>query len=178
MEEKFKAGKWKEALKETDRINARFNKMLPELKERLSADVARDFSAMMTDLRKAFMEKNMAEAEAHYIRIQGLFFAIMDNYAYKVPPILSVIDKYVAEAETALRKRNFKRVVSEMNEVYDFSFRAEAFLRSKGVPHGDIEEFRSTVRTVRAAGEEKRAEEARNGLQTLKALSAGFLQLL
>ena len=88
----FRSGEWKDAIKATDRIYATFNKMLPQLKRHIPAgisrDFSRDFSATMTDLRNSLIKKDMKETEIQYIRIQRLFLAITDNYAYEVPPIM------------------------------------------------------------------------------------------
>ena len=132
---------------------------------------------MMADLRRSIKEKDMESAESHYIKIQELFLAIMDNFQYKVPPILSIIDKYITEAEDALKKNNFRRVVSEMDEVGDFFYKAELLLKGKGVHHKDINKFKTVVREVRAAGETGKAKSALAGIKTLKKLSARYMKL-
>jgi len=177
LEANFKSGKWKDAIKATDRVYSTFAKILPQLKEHVLDDFIKEFSATMANLRNSLTKKDMQGAEEQYIRIQKLFLVIMGNYDYKVPPIMLIIDKYVFEAEQALEKKNFKRVVSEMDEVGDFFYMAEYLLRDKGAQFKDIVEFRRAVRVVRAAGEDKNSKEAEAGIKTLKALSDGFIRL-
>ncbi len=177
LEGKFKSGRWNEALSLTKKISSAFDEILPELQRYIKADISNAFIPMMADLRRSIKEKDMESTELNYIKIQELFFAIMDNFQYKVPPVLSRIDKYISEAEVALNKKDFRRVVSEMDEVGDFFYKAEPLLKRKGADHKDVDEFKSIVREVRAAGETKKTKSARAGIKTLKKLLARFLKL-
>jgi len=161
----------------TKKISAVFDQMLPQLQRHIEADITKAFIPMMADLRQSIKKKDMESAERDYIKIQELFLVIMDNFRYKVPPILTIIDKYISEAEGALKTNNFGRVVSEMDEVGDFFYKAEPLLKEKGAYHKDMDEFETIVREVRAAGEAGKTKSARAGIKKLKKLSATFMQL-
>ncbi len=174
LEEHFKSCRWNKALKSSDSMCAAFEEMAPQIRETIRGDVAAAFASMMTDLRKAILRKDMESTEACFIAIQKLLFIITDYYQYKVPPVLSIIDKYIGEAEEALKRNDFKRVESEMVEVDEFFYRAKPLLRRKGACYADIEEFETVVREVRVAENRSAAEK---GIETLKKLSARFLEL-
>jgi hypothetical protein len=177
LEGKFKAGKWDEALRITNGISFEFEELLPELQKTVRPDINKAFLDMLDNLRLALKEKDMEESEYRYISMQKLFFSLMDTYDYKVPPILIIIDKYILEAETALKKGDFRRVQSEMYEIGQFMFHADYILKEKGVSHRDIEEFKSTARDVSAAEGTKDVRAARQGLKKLKEMSRMFLKL-
>ena len=177
LEEKFKSGKWDEAIKSTSSIASEFKEMLPQLKKTLRGDIATTFDSTLIKLKQALEKKDLEATEACYIDIQNFLFVIMGNYEYKVPPILFIINKYILEAEYALKKRNFKRVESEMEEIGNFMYRGGSILKEKGVKHADIEEFRETIRKIRAAGEVEDVRAAQNGINTLKEMSSMFLRL-
>ncbi len=101
----------------------------------------------------------------------------MNNYEYRVPPVFVIINKYLKEAETALKKKDFKRVVSEMHEIGDFFYGANYLLKEKGVQHKDVEEFSATIQEVWAAGKSKDATTVQNGKTKLKKMSSRFLMI-
>ena len=150
---------------------------MPQLKKTFKVDILTTFNQRLSNLRGAIQEKNMEATEDNYIALQELLLTIMNNYEYKVPPVFVIINKYLQEAETALKKKDFKRVVSEMHEIGDFFYGSNYLLREKGVSHKDIEEFNATIREVWAAGREKDAKAVKNGITKLKKMSSGFFRL-
>jgi hypothetical protein len=101
----------------------------------------------------------------------------MENYEYTVSPIMLLVDRNITEAERAIKRNDFKRVVSEMDEVSEYFFRVESLLKEKGAKREDIDEFKTTVREVREAGKAKNAKVSWTGLKKLDRLSGKFLQL-
>ena len=177
LEENFRSGRWNKALESTDKILWTFTLVQPQLEENIKADIAPYFDSTLDGLRQAIMKKDVQETMARYVEMQEFFFVIMDNFDYKVPPILSIVDKYISEAGEALRHKDFSRVASEMQEVGDFFYRVEPLLREKGARFKDVEEFKGAVRQVRAAGDRRSEKTARAGIKALKKLSAKFLRL-
>ncbi len=175
LEEDFKSGEWDEANKVTNTISSAFKEVLPQLKKTFKVDILKTFNERLSNLRQAIQKKNMEAAEDNYIALQELILTIMNNYEYKVPPVFVIINKYLQEAETALKKKDFKRVVSEMHEIGDFFYGSNYLLREKGVRHKDIEEFSATIREVWAAGRAKDATTVQNGITKLKKMSSTFL---
>ncbi len=177
LEENFKSEEWDEAIKVTNTISSAFKEVLPQLKKTFKVDILTTFNQRLRNLRQAIQEKNMEATEDNYIALQELLLTIMNNYEYKVPPVFVIINEYLEEAETALKKKDFKRVVSEMDEIGDFFYGANYLLKEKGVRRKDIEEFSMTIREVWAAGRTKDAIAVQNGITKLKKMSSTFLLL-
>ncbi len=177
LEEKFKSEEWDGAIKETDTVSSTFKEVLPQLKKTFKVDILTTFNQRLRNLRQTIQRKNVEATQDNYIALQELLLTIMNNYEYKVPPVFVIINKYLQEAETALKKKDFKRVVSEMDEIGDFFYGANYLLKEKGVRHKDIEEFSATIRAVWAAGRAKDAKTVQHGITKLKKMSSGFLKL-
>jgi hypothetical protein len=177
LENEFKAGEWNKALKSTNKISSTFNEILPQLQKNINADITKTFLPMMANIKQSILKKDKKSIEEQYIAIEKLFLIIMENYEYTVSPIMLLVDRNISEAERAIKKNDFKRVVSEMDEVSEYFFRVESLLKEKGAKHEDIDEFKTTVREVREAGKAKNARVSRNGLKKLDKLSGTFLQL-
>lgn len=177
LDDMFKAGQWDKALKSTDNISASFNRMLPQLKENIHGDISTAFNSMIANLKQSLRKKDEEDSEEQYIVMQEFFFAIMAHYEYKAPPIMSIIDKFISEAAGALKKNDFNKVVSEMDEVSSFFYREESLLSEHGANTKDIDEFKATAREIRSDVKAKKIKAANNGIKKLKELSVKFLQL-
>jgi hypothetical protein len=177
LEAKFKSNRWSEALNATDELKKTFGKLLPELKKTVNLNVEKDFDARLTELRSAIKRKDAKATETAYIEMHRLVFALMDNFIYPVPPVLTIVDKYIGEAAEAEQLNDYARVASEMEEIDDFFFQAGPELMEKHARAIDTEEFKSAARDVRAAGIAHDKEKIRAGIATMKRLSAGFITL-
>lgn len=177
VEAKFKTGRWHDAIEATTGVLTTYKEILPELKKTVKVDIEADFTSRLMGLRQSLEKKDLRQAERNYIDLHKMIFALLDNYEFKVPPIMMIIDKYIDEAREAAEKRDFKRVVSEMNEVEDFFYQAGQDLSGQHASLVDIEEFKSTVREVREAGKTGSKPKVLSGVAKLKMLSARFIKL-
>ncbi len=179
FEAKFKAAQWNAALKSADDISVAFGKLAPLLKKNINADVEGGFATIMAKLRKSVANKDEEASNTFYIEIQKFIFTLMDNYDYKTPPVLIVISKYLSEAEEALSQNDFKRVMSEIDEIDGLTFFIELFLsdehsavhkQSTGATpiKKDLDGLRSNIREIRAATQAKQKQAVKNDLHALK----------
>lgn len=177
LDDTFKAGHWDKALKSADNIAASFNTILPQLTVSIKGDISTAFNSMVINLKQSLRKKDEEGSEEQYIVMQEFFFALMAHYDYKAPPIMSIIDKFIFEAAEALKKKDFNKVVSEMDEVSSFFYREETLLAEHGANTRDIDEFKAAARETRSAGKTRKAKAAYSGIKKLEKLSAKFLQL-
>lgn len=179
FEAQFKASQWSAALKSVDNISLAFSKLAPLLKKNINADIEGGFASIMAKLRKSVVNKDEESSNTFYIEIQKFIFTLMDNYSYKTSPVVIVIKKYIAEAEEALAQNDFKRVVSEIDEIDGFMHFIELFLSDKhSTVHKssngaapikkDVEGLQSNIREIRAAAQAKQKQAVKNELRALK----------
>jgi len=177
LEAKFKNNRWEEAVESTNEIASTFRKILPDLKKTVKVDIEKDFFSRLSNLKQSLKKRDVQQTEIKYIELHKMIFALLDNYEFKVPPIISVIDTYIGEAGEAVERDDFKRVVSEMNEVEDFFYQAALDLNERHAQLVDTEEFKSIVRDVREAGRNRDKKRAEAGIDKLRKLSAKFIKL-
>jgi hypothetical protein len=123
MESKFENKKWHEA---SDTLAA-IKEKIEQLK---MADANQlDFNKVIDRLKLAFEKKDIKTTENNYIQLQQMLFLYSDNFDYKIPPIISIMNKYINdEAAEALEKNDYDEVYSEMREVGSFFRNSRALL--------------------------------------------------
>jgi hypothetical protein len=103
---------------------------------------------------------------------------LISNYAYKTPPIFIIINKYIAEAEEALEKKRYDRVLTEVEEVTFLFYFAESHLENRDTRRKQIGEIISKLNEIRSAAQNKKNKPVKTGLKSLKKMVSGVSSLI
>lgn len=170
FETAFKSDKWQEARGAANKITSQFNQMLPQLKKDIKSDSEKAFITITTKLNMAVEKRETAETEKYFVELHTFLLSLISNYEYKVPPVFSLINRYIGEAEEALVRRRYKRVLSELDEIASlFSF-AESHLADRDVKRKNIEEIYAKLRSAMAAARSKKSDVVKSEIGSVKKL--------
>ncbi len=177
IEEKYEEDDWQGTQEELFSFVEKFKKAMPYIKKDTSVSTIKDFKATYSNLKYSISARDFETTEDNFIRFQRLFFEILENYEFNVPPALSVIQIDLGEVEEAIEEGDVDDIVSEMKETVKYFEVLEKDLVAKGVTADSIEEFKKYIAKVLAAGEREDTEEVAEGLEHLQKLLASFAAL-
>lgn len=175
FEAAFKSGNWDKARSAAGRIDKTFNQMLPQLKRDLNDNTEKTYSEIINKIKLSTDNKTADITQIHFIELHYFIFSIISKYEYKTPPVLTIINKYIAETEEAIKVGNYTRVVSEMDEIISmFSFVENHMLRTDSMRR-DAGDIKGKLKEIRLAGLNKQNDAVKNGISSLKTMLAALL---
>jgi len=177
FEAAFKNGKWDDAQEATGKISDKFNQMLPQLKREIKGDSEKTFQGIMDSLNHSVNKRDKDKTQTLFIELHKFVLTLISNYAYKTPPIFIIINKYIAEAEEALEKKRYDRVLSEVEEITFLFYFAESHLENRDTRRKQIGEIISKLNEIRGAAQNKKSEAAKRGLISLKKMLSALVRL-
>jgi hypothetical protein len=176
FEAAFKNDKWEDARRATAKISEKFNQMLPQLKNEIKSDPEKTFQGIISNISQSVKSQDKDKTEKLFIELHKFVLSLISNYNYKTPPIFIIINKYIAEAEEALEKKRYDRVISEVEEItFLFTF-AENHLESRDTRRKQIEEIRVKLREINSAATYKKSDAVKSGIKTLKKMLSDFIK--
>lgn len=177
FEAAFKSDKWSEAQEAIGKISAKFNQMLPQLKKDIKGDPEKTFQGIIGSLNQSVKKQDNEKAQRHFIELHRFVLSLISNYNYRTPPIFIIINKYIGEAEEALEKKKYDRVISEVEEIsFLFSF-AESHLENRDTRRKQIEEIKSKLQEIKGAAQYKKSDQARVGIKSLKKMLSDLIRI-
>lgn len=177
IEEKYEDNDWQATLDELSGFVSKFKNELPLIKEATSPSTIKNFKATYSNLKYSIKAHDLETTEDNFIRFQELFFEILDNYQFPVPPSLEVIRIDLGEVEEAIAEDDFDDIVSEMKETQSYFQILEKDLIRKGVASDLIAGFKNNVASVLADAEGKNKAGVKIGLAQLQKQLAFFSEL-
>lgn len=124
LEAQFRNGRWDEAEKIVDKVEADYMGLVGKLKGTVDAKTLQKFSFLMGGFKKTMSRKHAEDMEKPYMQIQTLFVDMMEQLDYPDPPVLMIISLYIKEAVEFLEKGDLHQVAEEMEEIEFFEDRA------------------------------------------------------
>lgn len=175
FETAFKSGNWDTAMRAADKIDKTFNQMSPQFKRELYGYTDNDYNYLYNNIKVGIKSRNVVKVEFHFIELHDLVFSLIAKYDYKIPPIITIINKYIHEAEEAANKNNYSRVVSEMNEIIALFNFVEKHLLRIDTMRSDGKKIRAKLGEIRSAGLTKQNEVIKEGIISLKNMMDALL---
>jgi hypothetical protein len=137
-----------------------------------------DFSKIFDSLTTSLNNKDIQTTENNYISLQTMLFRFAEDFAYDIPPILIIMDKYINdEAAQALKNNDLDEVYSEMREVGSFFRIAKKILAKKGVDEESLTHFKKTLVEVQMKCIAKETSLAKSSFTELQKVFGTFLSL-
>lgn len=177
FEEKIESGEWEDSHLVLQEINTAFVKILPELRASCHFKDIEQYGFLVGKLKDSISNKNAVNSQKIYIALQCLFFDLMDNYKYKIPPELEITAKYLLEAEDHYNAGNYYEVINEMNEICCFWEKVSKKLTTKGVSSRELENCGRMLVKVKSAAKDKNAAVVEGLISELKNKSTEYISL-
>jgi len=168
LEESFENDQWKKALESSKEVEQALSSAMQPYVDSLPATLAKRLKLITTKLNTALNTKAEEEAEKQYIQLQLLTFEVMDHFEYKVHPLLTTLEKYIAdEALEALKKNDYEDVLAELHEVASFFQKSAQLLNQHGVSREDLNVFRDRIGKSMQHARDKEAAELKEDLSAM-----------
>lgn len=169
VEKGFESGNWSEARASLKEVVELFDKVNDSHGEFVPVDQRNSFLASAKGLDRFLDEQEEERAENSYIHLQVVLFEIMNNFDYKIHPVIAVLKKYIGdEAREALYENNFDEVYSELKEVANFITKNGGLFQQKGVKLEKIQAFMRSLGTAMQQVKEEDATAVKTSLDSLE----------
>lgn len=177
LEAEFRSGRWSEALKEFDEVEATYRKVIDALRGRIGSNLLQETSADLKEVRSMLKKKDAEAVEVPYMKVQDNFMNIMEQMDYPSPPVLIVISLYTDEAIEFLEKGQLNQVADEMEEIEHFRSRALDRAAAAGMDSTKLEplfEMAEDVNKIAEKGRDKALIETK--LKEMKAIMGQYVK--
>lgn len=169
LETNLESSNWTKAIAPLKAITDSFNGLLPILNKDVAPELIKGASVALENLKKSVYGRTKDRAGQDKLVAQKFIFSIMNNYSYKLHPMLQTIKAYIGEAKDAYEKKDFENVTSELREVAIFWKMAEELAVEHNVPTSKIQQFQDALKSASKAGNAKNPEEIKHALSGLEA---------
>jgi hypothetical protein len=103
----------------------------------------------VAEFKTGILGHNPEETEKSSVAVQQVFFDVMNDYDYPVPPVLAFIQKDLSKAIEALGSGDLAELDHELFEVESFFPRARVALLKKGIPREKLDRCNNLLEQAR-----------------------------
>ena len=175
FETAFKSHKWDKAISAINKIDNTFNQMSPQLKKDIYSYTDNNYKDIINNTINALISKDISKVEIDFIELHNLVFSLISKYDYKIPPIMTMIENYIQEADDAANINNYYRVMSEIDEIDALFYFVEKHLLRIDTMRSDGKKIRAKLSEIKLASINKQDELIKEGIKSLKQMVSALM---
>lgn len=124
-------------------INTQFQEMRPVLAKESGTEELGKFEKVLSELRSAGRNKKHDPAHDKFIETHRAFIDFLDEFEFKVPPLVFLVQNDFKEALESLNNGDMDEVSDELKDIELFYSKAIPELRARQISNVMIDDFKT-----------------------------------
>jgi len=119
-EEYVEENGWDETSKWINDLDRRYRAIKPQIDKGISTQDIAKFENLLADFEAAVKLRNHDRTHEAFFVLNRSFIELLDDFDYRIPPLMHLVQNDLKEALLALKKREVDEIEDELREVEEY----------------------------------------------------------